>query len=80
MTEIGPCIAHSPPEAVRLLKRGFAFVGWDVRTNRGVTRTPPTADKVYTFLTHAVEKVGRGGVNNGEVRFWLGSDFLVFQG
>lgn len=42
---------------MRLLKRGFAYVGWDVRTNRGVCKTPPTAAKVYEFLTKAVEKI-----------------------
>lgn len=57
VTELGPCIPHCPAEAVRLLKRGFAYVGWDVRTNRGVCKTPPTAEKVHEFLTKAVSKI-----------------------
>lgn len=32
-------------------------MGWDVRTNRGITKTPPSAEKVLEFLTKAVEKI-----------------------
>lgn len=56
-TWAGPCIAHVSPEVVRLLKRGFAYVGWDVKLNRGATAAPPSAAKVLEFLAKAVTKI-----------------------
>ena len=40
-----------------MLKRGFAYVGWDVKLNRGATAAPPSAAKVLEFLTKAVTKI-----------------------
>ena len=43
--------AHTHTQVTRLLKKGYAYVGWDPVANRGVCKTPPSAEKVLDFLT-----------------------------
>ena len=54
---VAPIIPHCPYEVTRLLKKGYAYVGWDPIANKGVCKTPPTAAKVLDFLTKAKDKI-----------------------
>lgn len=57
VTGISPLIRQVPVEVQSILKRGFNWIGWDVRTNRSIVPQPPTAAKVLQFLQRAQARV-----------------------
>eukprot|EP00640_Fibrocapsa_japonica_P001075 CAMPEP_0113936370 /NCGR_PEP_ID=MMETSP1339-20121228/3302_1 /TAXON_ID=94617 /ORGANISM="Fibrocapsa japonica" /LENGTH=433 /DNA_ID=CAMNT_0000938829 /DNA_START=51 /DNA_END=1352 /DNA_ORIENTATION=+ /assembly_acc=CAM_ASM_000762 len=55
VTECGPVIRtlHNS-EVERILRRGFASIGWDVNKNRAACASPPTMANIKDFLTRTL--------------------------
>ena len=48
--EASPIVAHCPADVQRVVREGFASIGWNLRANASASTAPPTAKAVLAML------------------------------